>query len=165
MSVDRPGLFAAFLALVQRDFHLAFINRSEFANPLLFFLIVVALFPFGVGSNPETLQHIAPGVIWVAALLATLLGLDGLFRSDFDDGSLEQLVLSPHPLSVLVLGKIAVHWLLTGLPLIVITPLISLLLNLLDNLAVSLGQSTLWKQDSLDLESSRAVTECLRLHA
>ena len=92
--------------------------------------MVVSLFPFGVGPEPGTLSKISPGVLWVAALLATLLALDHLFKSDYDDGSLEQMLLSPHPTSLLVLSKIIAHWLVTGLPLILISPLLALLLHL-----------------------------------
>ncbi len=151
MSAVQPGLWQGFLAVVRRDFRLAYYNRSDLMNPLLFFLIVVSLFPFGVGSNPETLRHIAPGIIWVAALLATLLGLDNLFRPDFDDGTLEQLALSPHPLAVLVLGKILVHWLLSGIPLILVTPLIALLMNLDPTLLPVLLASLLVGTPSLSL--------------
>lgn len=150
-SITAPGLWQAFVAIVRRDLRLAFYNRSDLFNPLLFFVIVVSLFPFGVGSDPEQLRHIAPGVIWVAALLATLLGLDGLFKPDFEDGTLEQLALSPHPLSVLVLGKILVHWLLSGIPLIAITPVIALLLNLDPALLPKLLASLLIGTPSLSL--------------
>ncbi|MFT5114101.1 MAG: heme exporter protein B [Parasphingorhabdus sp.] len=151
MSSAQPSLLQAFVAIFKRDFRLAFLNRSEFFNPLLFFLIVITLFPFGIGSDPGQLQLVAPGIIWVAALLATLLGLDGLFKSDFEDGSLEQLVLSPHPLAVLAFAKIVVHWLLTGLPLILITPVISLLLNLDPALIPTLLLSLLLGTPSLSL--------------
>lgn len=130
MNLVEPGLGRAFVAMVRRDLALAYHNRGDLANPLLFFVIVASLFPFGVGSDPEQLRHIAPGVIWVAALLATLLGLDNLFKPDFEDGTLEQMALSPHPLTVLVLAKILVHWLVSGIPLIVVAPVIGLMLNL-----------------------------------
>ena len=100
---------SAFLALLKRDLTLALRRSSDWLNPLVFFIIVVSLFPLGVGPDVELLREIAPGVLWIAALLATLLGLDGLFRSDYDDGTLEQLLLSPHPLSILVLAKISAH--------------------------------------------------------
>ncbi|GJL83158.1 MAG: heme exporter protein B [marine bacterium B5-7] len=151
MSTTAPPLRSAFVAIVRRDFRLAFYNRSDLVNPLLFFVIVVSLFPFGVGSNPEQLREIAPGVIWVAALLATLLGLDGLFKPDFEDGTLEQLALAPHPLSILVLAKILVHWLLTGIPLIAVTPVIALLLNLDPALLPTLLLSLLIGTPSLSL--------------
>ena len=125
-----PNLISAFRAVIKRDTRLAIRQPSEIAQPVVFFVIVVSVFPFGVGSNPDQLAVIGPGIVWVGALLATLLALDNLFRSDFDDGSLEQLILSEHPLSVLILGKILVHWCVTGLPLIIVTPLLGVLLGL-----------------------------------
>jgi heme exporter protein B len=112
--------------LVKRDLLLVLRHRSDAANPLLFFLMVASIFPLGVGPETAVLKTIAPGIIWVAALLATLLALEALFRSDFDDGSLEQLLLSPHPLPILVLAKIFAHWLATGLPLLLMAPLLGL---------------------------------------
>ena len=126
------NLFNAFTAIVRRDLVLAMRRRSEIANPVLFFILVITLFPLGIGAQPKLLQAIAPGIIWVSALLATMLSLDGLFRSDFDDGSLEQILLSPHPTSVLVLGKITAHWLTTGLPLILVAPLLAVFLGMPD---------------------------------
>ncbi len=120
----------AFITLLKRDLTLAMRRRSDWLNPLVFFVIVVTLFPIGIGPDGSLLSEIAPGVIWVAALLATLLGLDGLFRDDFDDGSIEQLLLSPQPLSVLVLAKVLTHWLVAGLPLVLLSPLLALLLQL-----------------------------------
>lgn len=124
------SLTKAFTTLLQRDLLLVMRRRSEAANPILFFIIVASLFPFGTGSNPELLQKIAPGIVWVGALLATMLSLDAIFRSDFDDGSLEQLMLSPHPASVLVLAKVVAHWLVTGVPLLVAAPFMALLYGL-----------------------------------
>lgn len=124
------SLSTAFFAIIRRDLVLALRRRSEVANPLLFFILVITLFPLGIGARPHLLQAIAPGIIWVSALLAAMLSLDSLFRSDFDDGSLEQILLSPHPASVLVLGKIIAHWLVTGLPLLIIAPLLAVLLGL-----------------------------------
>jgi heme exporter protein B len=121
---------AAFLALFRRDLTLAFRHRAEMANPLLFFVIVVTLFPMGITPEARILETIAPGVIWVAALLAAMLSLDTLFRSDFEDGALEQILLSPHPAAVLVLAKVLAHWLVTGLPLILVAPLLGVLLAL-----------------------------------
>lgn len=127
----RPaGALSAFTTLLVRDLTLANRHRAELANPIIFFVIVISLFPLGISPEPEVLQRLAPGIIWVAALLATLLSLDGLFRSDFDDGALEQMALSPHPLSLLVLAKVLAHWLLTGLPLILVAPLLGVLLHL-----------------------------------
>jgi heme exporter protein B len=126
------SLSRAFTAIVKRDLVLAMRRRSEAANPVLFFILVITLFPLGIGAQPHLLQAIAPGVIWVSALLATMLSLDSLFRSDFDDGSLEQILLSPHPTSVLVLGKVAAHWLTTGLPLLIVAPLLAVFLGMPD---------------------------------
>ena len=126
------SLTAAFLAVIRRDLILAFRRRAEVANPVFFFILVVTLFPLGVGAKPQLLQAMAPGVIWVSALLAVMLSLDGLFRSDFDDGSLEQMLLSAHPLTVLVFAKIIAHWLVTGLPLLIVAPLLAVFLGLPD---------------------------------
>jgi heme exporter protein B len=97
---------------------------------LLFFVLVTSLFPLGIGADPKLLQAVGPGIIWVAALLAALLSLEGIFRSDFEDGTLEQFLLSSHPVSVLVIAKVLAHWLITGLPLLVISPLLGVLLGL-----------------------------------
>ena len=125
-----PTLANALAALVRRDIRLVVRHRFEIANPVLFCIIVVTLFPFGVGSDPAQLALIGSGIVWVAALLATLLALEGLFRSDFEDGTLEQMALGLHPLSALVLGKVFVHWCATGLPLLVAAPLLGILLNM-----------------------------------
>ncbi len=132
---------SAFLAMLKRDLTLAYRHRGELANPLLFFVIVVSLFPLGVGPAPGVLSSIAPGIIWVAALLAAMLALDGMFRSDFADGSLEQIALSHQPLSVLVLAKVLAHWLVTGLPLILVAPLLGILLYLPDPAMLTLVAS------------------------
>lgn len=124
------SLANAFFAIIRRDLVLALRRRSEMINPLLFFILVITLFPLGIGAQPHLLQAIAPGIIWVSALLAAMLSLEGLFRSDFDDGSLEQILLSPHPASVLVLGKIIAHWLATGLPLLIVAPLLAVFLGM-----------------------------------
>jgi heme exporter protein B len=124
------AMLDAFTAIIRRDLVLAMRRRSEIANPVLFFILVITLFPLGIGAQPKLLQAIAPGIIWVSALLATMLSLDNLFRSDFDDGSLEQILLSPHPTSILVLGKITAHWLTTGLPLLIVAPLLAVFLGM-----------------------------------
>jgi heme exporter protein B len=120
----------AFLAIVRRDLLIA---RRQGGGSLLavgFFVVVAALFPFAVGADPAVLRGVAPGVIWVAALLATLLSLDRLFQADFEDGSLDMLALSPQPLFLTVLAKVLAHWLVVGLPLVVAAPLVGILLNL-----------------------------------
>ncbi|WP_409423613.1 heme exporter protein CcmB [Pseudoalteromonas sp. RW-H-Ap-1] len=119
-----------FSAVFSKDVKLAFRQRAEIVNPILFFLIVISLFPLAIGPEPGLLSRMAPGIIWVAALLSTMLGLDKLFRDDYNDGSLEQLIASSYPLSLTVLGKVAAHWVITGLPLVFMTPLFALLLNL-----------------------------------
>jgi heme exporter protein B len=128
--MNSPGLSHAFRVVLKRDLTLAYRHRSELANPLLFFVIVVSLFPLAVSPEPTLLEKVAPGVIWVAALLATMLSLHGIFRSDYDDGALEQMLLSAHPVFVLVLAKVLAHWLITGLPLILLSPLLGVLMHL-----------------------------------
>ena len=128
--MNRTGLFKLFTAIIRRDVMIAIRNRANAANSLVFYVIVFTLFPLALGQDATQLQALAPGVIWIAALLATLLGLEGLFRSDFDDGSLEQLLLSTGPVPLLVLGKILAHWCVTGLPLILVTPLLAPMMQL-----------------------------------
>lgn len=124
------GLWIAFKATLRRDVTLMFRRRGELLNPLVFFALVVTLFPIGISPDPAVLSLIAPGLLWVAALLAALLSLDSLFRTDYDDGSLEQLLLTPQPLAALGLAKVAAHWLLTGLPLAIAAPLLGIMLAL-----------------------------------
>ncbi|MNZ51416.1 Heme exporter protein B [compost metagenome] len=119
-----------FTQLLTREARLLFRRPAELLNPLVFFAIVVALFPLAVGPESKLLETLSPGLVWVAALLAVLLSLDGLFRSDFEDGSLEQWVLSPHPLPLLVLAKVLAHWLFSGLALVLLAPLLALMLGL-----------------------------------
>ncbi len=119
-----------FTLLLVRETRLMFRRPAELVNPLVFFSIVIALFPLAVGPESQLLQTISPGLLWVAALLAVLLSLDGLFRSDFEDGSLEQWVVSPHPLVVMVLAKVLAHWLYCGLALVMLSPLLALMLGL-----------------------------------
>jgi len=123
-------MLKAFQHLLIRDLRLAFRSRHELANPLIFFVLIVSLFPLAVTPKPDLLREMAPGVIWVAALLATLLSLDSLFKQDYDDGSLDQLMLSPNPLMLLVFAKVLAHWLLTGLPLVLISPLLGMFMHL-----------------------------------
>jgi heme exporter protein B len=118
------------LALVRRDLRLALRQGMDSLMAVVFFVLAVVLFPFGVGPEPAMLARIAPGVIWVAALLASMLALDRLFQTDYEDGSLELLVLAPVPLEAVVVAKVAAHWLTTGLPLIAAAPLLAILLNM-----------------------------------
>jgi heme exporter protein B len=116
----------AFSTILVRDLRIAFRRVSEVANPLLFFVVVVSLFPLALSPNPDVLRDVGTGVLWVSALLSSLLALEGLFRSDADDGSLEQLMLSPVPLGITVLAKVTAHWLVAILPLIVLVPVLAL---------------------------------------
>ncbi|KDE40594.1 MAG: heme exporter protein CcmB [Nitrincola lacisaponensis] len=124
----RPGRIL--LLTLKRELRLALRRRSDLVNPLIFFLMVATLFPLGVSPEPSVLATLAPGVVWVAALLSTLLAMDSLFRSDYEDGSLEQILLSPQPLFVVVFGKVLAHWMMTGLPLTLMAPLIGVMLFL-----------------------------------
>ncbi|MEX2164143.1 MAG: heme exporter protein CcmB [Sulfuricaulis sp.] len=121
-----PKLLKAVGCLLHRDLTVALRRSTDILTPLIFFVIVVSLFPLGLGPEPSVLKTIAPGVIWVAALLATMLSLNRLFANDHADGTLEQMALSPHPLTVLVLTKVTAHWMLTGLPLVLISPLLAI---------------------------------------
>lgn len=112
--------------IIRRDITIALRRRTDIFITLIFFVIVVSLFPLGIGPELETLRLIAPGVVWVGALLASMLALEQLFLADHRDGSLEQMLLAPQPLSLLILGKVIAHWLITGLPLVVMAPLLGL---------------------------------------
>jgi heme exporter protein B len=112
--------------IVLRDLLLAMRRRADVATTLFFFVIVASLFPLGVGPEPKLLRAMAPGIVWVAALLASMLSLERLFAADYADGSLEQLVLAPEPLVLVVIGKVLAHWLVSGLPLVLISPAIAL---------------------------------------
>lgn len=127
MESSVSGLF---WAVLKRDLMLAYRKKSDLFNPLVFFLMVATLFPLGVSPDPTFLAEVAPGVVWVAALLATLLSMDSLFRSDFEDGTLEQTLLSPQPLFIVVLAKVLAHWMMSGLPLTLLAPLLGVMLFL-----------------------------------
>lgn len=131
-----------FVAILRRELKVALRKSAEIINPLWFFLIVITLFPLSVGSDPVLLARIAPGIVWVAALLASLLSLERLFKDDYLDGSLEQLVLLPIPLPVTILAKVIAHWFLTGLPLIILSPVVAVLLSL---------EYDIWKATALTL--------------
>ncbi|MBP7519431.1 MAG: heme exporter protein CcmB [Leptothrix sp. (in: Bacteria)] len=117
-------------AMARRDLLLALRRKSEVLTALFFFVIVCSLFPLGIGPEPALLRKIAPGVLWVAALLATLLGLPRMFAADHQDGTLEQMALSPSPLGLLVAGKILAHWLVSGLPLVLLAPVLGIQFDL-----------------------------------
>lgn len=127
---EMPGIFDGLFATARRDLLLAWKRPGDVLNPLFFFAMVCTLFPLAVGPSQEQLEFSGPGVLWVAALLATLLSLNALFLSDYEDGSLDQLLVSPQPLPVLVLGKVLAHWLTAGLPLVLVSPILALTYNM-----------------------------------
>ena len=120
----------AFFAIIHRDLLLVMRRKSEVITALFFFVVVTSLFPLGIGADGALLRKIAPGVLWVAALLSTLLGLQRMFAADYLDGALEQLILTPQSLVLLVSGKIAAHWLVSGLPLVLLAPIIGIQFDL-----------------------------------
>lgn len=143
------SLSSTLWSIFRRDLLIAFRQRSDMLNPIVFFLMVVTMMPLGISPQASTLSALAPGLLWVIALLACLLSLDGLFRTDYDDGTLEQLLLNPQPLYFIVIIKSLVHWLTTGLPLTLVAPLLGVLLALPINgfiplwLSLFLGSLTL----------------------
>lgn len=140
--MSTPSLIVASQSMLLRDLTLAMRRRADVLTTLFFFLIVVSLFPLGVGPEIDTLREIAPGVIWVAALLASMLSLGRLFSDDYQDGTLEQILLLPHPLSMLVLSKVIAHWLISGLPLVLFSPLLGMQMGL-DGESIALLMVTL----------------------
>jgi len=123
---ETPGLFSGMFGIIRRDLLLAWKRPGDVLNPLFFFAMVAALFPLAIGPSPEQLQFSGPAVLWVAALLAMLLSLNSLFLSDYEDGSLDQMLVSPLPLSSLALGKAITHWLTSGLPLVLVSPVVAI---------------------------------------
>ena len=120
----------ALLAMIRRDLLLVMRRKSEVLTALFFFVVVTSLFPLGIGADTALLRKIAPGVIWVAALLSTLLGLQRMFAADYADGALEQIALSPQPMVLLVAGKMIAHWMVCGLPLVILAPIIGIQFDL-----------------------------------
>ena len=155
---------AVAVSMFRRDLKLAVRRWGEFANPLLFFVIVTTLVPFAVGAEPQTLARVAPGMIFIAGLLATLLALEMLWRSDYEDGSLEQLILSPHPLPLAVLAKSLAHWLVTGLPLVIVAPALAYALSLPGQAYPTLVAALLLATPTLSLPgaAASALTVSLR---
>jgi heme exporter protein B len=151
-------MLKAFYYLLVRDLRLAFRSRHELLNPLIFFVLVVSLFPLATTPSSELLSKMAPGVIWVSALLSVLLSLDRLFKQDYEDGSLDQLMLSPNPLVILVLAKVFAHWLLTGLPLVLVAPLLGLFMFIPDEALGALMLSLLLGTPVLSLIGAIGVS-------
>jgi heme exporter protein B len=125
-------MWRVFFCILGRDLRLAMRRRTDVLTTLFFFVIVVSLFPLGVGTEKQVLRILGPGVVWVAALLASMLALERLFSADYEDGTLEQMLMTPQPLALLVLAKVTAHWLLTGLPLVAIAPLVGVQYHLPD---------------------------------
>lgn len=128
--MEQVATLSFLAACVRRQLLLAWRRPVAVVNPLLFFLLVVTLFPLGIGPDPKQLQAFAPGILWIVALLATLMAAESLFRSDYDDGTLEVLILAPQPLYLSSLSYVIAHWLLTGLPLIILSPVFATMLQL-----------------------------------
>ena len=158
-------MLAALRTVICRDMLLALRNKSDGANTLLFFVIVASLFPLGVGPEPALLRMIAPGVVWVAALLASMLALARLFAADYADGTLEQLALAPQPLAALVGAKIVAHWLVSGLPLVLISPLLGLQFGLPGPALLALAASLLIGTPVLSLLGAVGAALTLGLRA
>jgi heme exporter protein B len=144
--MSAPGLLGLVTLIVARDLRLAFRHWDQVIQPLIFFVIVTTLFPLAISPALDDLRKIAPGVVWVAAMLASLLALESLFRPDVEDGTMEQWALSGQPLSLMLLAKTVTHWLLSGLPLVLISPLVGTALGLPSSvwpvLAISLALGT-----------------------
>lgn len=133
-----PEYINIFNVILKRDLILAFRDKTDFINSLIFFIIVITLFPLTFGTKSTIVNEIIPGMIWISALLATCLSLETIFRSDFEDGSIEQLTLSRYPLTLLVSAKIFAHWITFGVPLIIISLLMGMLLSLSNEIIIAL---------------------------
>ncbi len=154
----------AWLAVLQRDLRLTLRSGGDWLNPLVFFLMVIVLFPLGVGPEPTLLREIAPGVVCVAAVLAVLLSMDSLFRQDFEDGTLEQMLLTPASLWLLVMGKVLAHWLTGGFVLALLSPLAAVMLDLQGRATLVLCLALLLATPTLGLLAAlaAALTVALR---
>jgi heme exporter protein B len=145
------------LGIFKRDMQIAFQQKAELVQPLMFLLMVVTLFPLGVSPSPETLQRIGPGVIWIAAILSSLLGMERLFRDDFIDGSLEQYTLSGMSLPAVATVKVLAHWLVSFVPLLILSPLLAMFLNLSTDMFIALMLTLLIGTPLLSLIGAIAV--------
>ena len=154
-----------FISILRRDLLLAVRRRRELANPLVFFIMIVSLFPLGVSPDKVLLSQIAPGVIWVTALLAMLMSMDTMFRSDYEDGSLEQLLLLPGPKIFLIGAKITAHWLSIGLPIVILAPVMALLLYFPAHAMISLVITLLISTPILSLLGAIGVALTLSLRS
>lgn len=150
-------MFDAIKTILWRDLSLYYRSKGEWLSPLLFFVIVISLFPMALGPEPSRLSWASAGIIWVAAILATLLSLDRIFRSDYEDGIVDQLVLSPYPLPALVLAKALTHWIAIGLPLSILSPLLGILLGIPTEVLLALSLTLLLGTPTLSLVGSIGV--------
>ena len=141
--MSAPSTLAMFRWIVRRDLTLAWRRRADVLSTLFFFVIVVSLFPLGIGPDMQLLRSIAPGVVWVAALLASMLSLNRVFQNDYQDGTLEQMLLTPQPLYLVVLGKVLAQWLVSELPLVLIAPFLGVQFDLAPNTLFVLSISLL----------------------
>lgn len=153
----KPSTLTAFVLTLKRDLLIAFKRQNDIVNPFMFFVIVVSLFPLAISPEPARLAEISSGVIWIAVLLSAMLSMDSLFRADFEDGSLEMLLLSPHPLFFLVLAKNIAHWLVSGLPVVIASPLLGYMLKLPADAYATLMLTLLIGTPTLSLIGSIAV--------
>jgi heme exporter protein B len=154
----------ALKSVFKKDLALAYRQRAELMQPLMFFVLVITLFPLAIGPSPETLQRIGGGVIWVAAILSLLLGMERMFRDDFADGSLEQYMLSPTPLYMIVVVKVLTHWLMHIVPLFLISPLLALFLNLTFDMYVALMLTLLLGTPLISFVGAIGVALTVGLH-
>lgn len=154
----------ALKSVFMKDIALAYRQRAELMQPLLFFVLVITLFPLAIGPSPETLQRIGGGVVWVAAILSLLLGMERMFRDDFADGTLEQYMLSPTPLYMIVVVKVLAHWLMHIVPLFLISPLLALFLNLTFDMYVALMLTLLLGTPLISFVGAIGVALTVGLH-
>ena len=161
---NQPGLFAAMLAVARRDLLLAWKRPGDVLNPLFFFAMVATLFPLAVGPTNEQLQFSGPGVLWTAALLAMLLSLNSLFVSDYEDGSLDQMLVSPVALPAIALGKTAAHWMTSGLPLVLVSPLVAVTFRMPANVIGIMMVTLLLGTISMSLLGSIGAALTVGLH-
>ena len=156
-AIAKPTTWSAFMLTLKRDLLIAFKRKNDIVNPFMFFVIVISLFPLAISPDGDKLAEIAAGVIWIAVLLSAMLSMDSLFRADFEDGSLEMLLLSPHPLFFLVLAKNIAHWLVSGLHVVIASPLLAYMLKLPSESYVTLMLTLLVGTPTLSLIGSIAV--------
>ena len=152
------------VSVFKKDLSLAYRQLSELMQPLMFFVLVITLFPLAIGPSPETLQRIGGGVIWVAAILSLLLGMERLFRDDYIDGTLEQYILSPTPLYLIVTVKVFAHWLMHIVPLVIISPLLALFLNLTFDMYIALMLTLLLGTPLISFVGAIGVALTVGLH-